>query len=103
MLPIHPDPLARYDALGRKQLKRMGFTEYLRAMPWLLGYFTKDVPGEMFMLDGEDAVVSCPCGVEPAPRVPFNQVVRCEGERCRRWFFFDGRRVRVARETAVVD
>lgn len=109
--PIYRDPLAAYDALGRKQLKRQGFVEHLRAFPCLLAPFTARVPDEMYMLDGSEVVVACPCGVDPPPRVPFNRVTRCEGEDCGRWFFWDLKRVRVAtepeyaakRRTVVVD
>lgn len=103
------DPLATYDALGRKQPKRVGgFHEFLRGHPWMLRNFPKTVPGEMFMLDGDMVVVACPCGIDPAPRVPFNRVTRCEGVDCRRWFWWNGMSVLVARpkpesETAVVD
>lgn len=103
------DPLATYDALGRKQPKRLGFIEWaLRPMPWLMRHFDKTVPSEFFAMDGDDAIIACPCGVDPPPRVPFNMPVRCEGEGCGRWFFFDRQTVRVATEraelqTSVVD
>lgn len=93
--PMDPDPLASYDALYRKQPKRLGAVEGFRAVPWLLHYFDKEVPGSFWMLDGDEAVISCPCG--HTPYVPFNVLVECDGPDCGRCFFFDGNRVRVAR------
>lgn len=106
--PFHRDPLATYDALGRKQPKRAGgVIELLRGMPWLMGRFSREVPPEFYVMDGDSVVVACPCKTEQPPSVPFNVATRCEGEGCGRWFFFDGDRVRVAREpdlqTQVVD
>lgn len=72
----------------------------LRTLPWLLQHFQAEVPGEFFAVDGNVATVACPCKVEPAPAVPFNVVTPCVGEDCRRWFFYDGSRVLVARERA---
>lgn len=102
------DPLATYDALGRKQPKRLGFQEFLRGHPWMLKNFPKTVPGEMFILDGNEVVIACPCKVDPAPRVPFNRVTLCTGQDCGRWFWWNGMSVLVARpetesETVVVD
>lgn len=96
--PFHRDPLATYDALGRKQPKRVGLIEVLRALPWMMGVFERRVPPEFYALEGDVAVVACQCKTEQPPRVPFNVVTRCDGEGCGRWFFFDGDVVRVARE-----
>ncbi len=96
------DSLATYDALGRKQPKRLGFVEHARRMPWLMRYFTKQVPGEFFIRVGDTAVIACPCKASD-PRVPINIVTRCDGDGCGRWFLFDGRNVRVAREPQVED
>lgn len=95
--PVHRDPLAEYDHLNRKQLKRIGFVEVLRTLPWLLRGFQAEVPGEFFAVDGNVATIACPCKADPPPAAPFNVVTRCEGEDCRRWFFYDGSRVLVAR------
>lgn len=99
--PFHRDPLATYDALGRKQPKQVGFMEVLRGAPWLLGAFDREVPSEHWskasgVERGEAmASVDCPCGSNPV--VAFNVPMLCKGG-CRRWFFFDGARIRVARE-----
>lgn len=96
--------------------KLVGAVEAFRVVPGLLAQFAKRVPGEFFLLDGDAAVVACPCGVDPPPRVPFNRILPCDTRalevpplsrdprvpepeapplRCYRWFFFDGRNVRV--------
>jgi hypothetical protein len=108
--PARRDPLAEYDLLFRKVPKRLGFVEACRAVPGLFNRFQKRVPGEMFVLVGEDVVeVACPCGADPPPRVKFNVATPCDERalekhppelRCDRWFFFDSREVRVAREAA---
>ncbi len=97
------DPLATYDALGRKAPKTLGLIELMRGLPWLLGAFDKEVPQEFVVVEVGVATVSCPCQPEVLPRVPFNIPVYCQGEGCRRWFFFDGIRVRVAREPGQPD
>lgn len=67
-------------------------------MPWALRAFQAEVPGEWFALDGDVAVIACPCKVDPPPAARFNVVTRCAGEGCGRWFFFNGSRVLVAKE-----
>ncbi len=102
--PLHRDPLATYDSLGRKEPRRAGgLIELMRGMPWLMGAFDKEVPSEFFQVDGDSAVVACPCKTEDPPVVPFNVATRCDGDGCGRWFFFDSNRVRVAREPAETD
>ncbi len=109
--PLRPDPLVTYDALGRKQPKRVGLIEVLRMVPGVLKVFDKEVPPDRFSYmvadRGASVLVASHCKVEEPLRVPFNTAVFCEGEGCRRWFFYDGRNVRVAREpdppTVVVD
>lgn len=100
--PPHFDPLAVYDTLFRKQPKNIfGAIEIFRSLPWMLRYFDRRVPDEFWMLEGEGtdsvAIVACPCGIEPPPRVPFNRLTQCEGPDCGRMFFYDGKRVLVAR------
>lgn len=117
--PWHRDPVAEYDGLGRKQPRVPGGAiQTFRSYPWILRHFNRVVPPEFFTLGEDDgvpiAVVACHCKVQPSPHVPFNTFVRCEGEDCRRWFWFTGKEIKVAREpegyvheadpwTAVVD
>ncbi len=96
--PLHRDPLATYDALGRKQPKGLGLIELLRGVPGLLGVFDKVVPPEFYARENDAAIVTCSCGVPEKLTVPFNRPVHCEGVGCHRWFFYDTIRVRVARE-----
>lgn len=101
--PWHRDPLAEYDGLGRKQPKKLGGAlETIRAFPGLISAFDKKVPSQHYVRDVDGvataAVVTCPCKVVPPPRVPRNTFVRCEGPDCRRWFWFTGKEIRVARE-----
>lgn len=99
------DPAASYDALGRKQPKKIGFLEAARRLPWLAKTFEKVVPQTYVIVTGDRAMVVCPCGGAPAeggwlpaslPRVRVNGMEPCPGD-CGRWFVFDGHRVRVAR------
>lgn len=95
--PVRLDPLARYDAQGRKQPKRVfaGAMETVRALPWLLGKFELHVPEEEWTAQAGQAFVDCKCG--EAVYVSDNGIERCQGE-CGRWFMYLNGRLRVARE-----
>jgi hypothetical protein len=101
--PWHRDPVANYDALGRKQPKTLGGAmETMRAFPSLALHFDKRVPADFFELDRDGGpvavVVKCPCKADPPPRIPVNSLVHCEGKGCGRWFWFTGKEIRVARD-----
>lgn len=106
-LPANPDPLARFDALGRKVPKGapdpgiFGAFETFRAVPWLWEHFDKEVPEAFWALDvdsdgSEVLLVSCPCGQDPVPRLRLNELTQCPGESCGRTFAWLGNVVRVA-------
>lgn len=73
----------------QREPRRLGFTIMARAVPGLARQFAeppaKRVPGEFWQLDGDEAVVACPCGVEP--RIRIDGVLACT---CGRLFVFDG-------------
>ncbi len=98
---VRRDPLATYDSLGRKQLKRVGLIELMRGIPWLLAAFDKTVPPSYYEArpDGEPhgVLLQCSCGATGLV-VPFNVPTPCGGESCRRWFFYDNSSLRSARE-----
>lgn len=53
------------------------------------------IPGEFWMREGEEAVITCPCGEEP--RVALGSIRPCAGGKaCKRAFFFTGKDVRSA-------
>lgn len=92
------DPLATYDALGRKAPKRLfGFLEVCRAVPGFLGQFPGRVPGDRWIpdADGSRAIFDCVCG--EVVEANFNQIEDCPGA-CGRTFAYVGREVCVRRE-----
>lgn len=92
------DPVADYDSLDRKQLKKIGFIEVLRQNPYLLRMFSGRVPDSMVAIEDEDAVVPCACR-RAVVDVPFNVATPCPAT-CGRWFFWDHKQVRVGYEQA---
>lgn len=86
----------------QREPRRVGFTIMARAVPGLGQQFAvppaKRVPGEFWQLEVDEAVVACPCGVEP--RVRLDGVVACE---CGRLFVFDGDEVRARPPVAEED
>lgn len=93
-LPVNPDPLATYDALGRKVPKRLGFLEVARGLPWIVGEFDKVVPPR-FVTHHENSTsvtVACVCGT--AVLCAFNRVTECPS--CSRDFVNFDATVRVA-------
>jgi hypothetical protein len=95
--PVNPDPLASYDALWRKQPKRLGFLEFCRAIPGFVGQFPGRVPEDRITLDHKDgqAIFECVCG--EVVYAPVNHIEACHGA-CGRTFAFTGREVCVRRE-----
>lgn len=93
--PVRFDPLARYDALYRKQPKRIGFMEVVRAVPALLAQFPGRVPSERWkVLDDDDqAVFDCVCG--EIVHAPPNALTDCVG--CERSFAFVGSQILVSK------
>lgn len=76
----------------QREPRRLGLTVMARAVPGLARQFVeppaKRVPGEFWQLDADEAIVACPCGVEP--RIRIDGVVECD---CARLFAFDGDQV----------
>lgn len=91
------DHLARYDALGRKEPKKLGYLEIVRGLPWLAAAYTGNVPATRFVIEDGRAIVRCRC--EEITHVSWNRAEPCAGE-CGRWFWYIGAGVRVAREKA---
>jgi hypothetical protein len=77
------------DRLGRKdpRILMSGLPGVAMMASW--GVRVRKVPAAFWSLDGNAAVVSCPCGGSPQP-VALEPVVDCE---CGRFFFFDGQDV----------
>jgi hypothetical protein len=73
--------------------RRLSFLTMARAVPALAEMFSRKIPPEAWALDGETAVVSCPC--EALPESERGIPVPCPGE-CGRHFLYDGEAVRVA-------
>lgn len=73
--------------------RRLDFAMMARAVPGLAQQFTelpaKPVPPEFWQLEVDEAVIACPCGVEPHVRI--QTISTCE---CGRMFVFDGDEVR---------
>lgn len=84
-MPVNPDPLATFDALGRKQPKRLGFMEVVRGLPWAMRERTGEVPGEMIARVGDDEV-EIPCVCKATTIATHNRLVECEGA-CGRSFW----------------
>jgi hypothetical protein len=89
------DPVSRFDALGRKEPKRIGYMEVVRGLPWLADAYDRIVPPENYIIDAGQAVVRCVC--EEVTHVEWNRTERCAGD-CGRWFWYIAGRVRAARE-----
>jgi hypothetical protein len=45
------DPVSRFDALGRKEPKRIGYMEVVRGLPWLADAYDRIVPPENYIID----------------------------------------------------
>lgn len=84
-----------------RNLRPLTSERMLMAVPGVLAEFGKEIPGEYWSQDGDAAVISCPCGAEPA--VTIGHTLKCPGGEkepdCNRWFLYAGREVRVARQT----
>jgi hypothetical protein len=90
--PIHPDPAASYDTVGRRQLHRLNFVHYARVVPGLAAQFTGRVPDDFVARIDEDHVdIACPCGATPRCELLVPKPCACE-----RTFVWDGKVVRVA-------
>ena len=93
--PVHFDPAASYDALGRKQPQRLGFMVMARAIPGFAAQFAGRVPDNMYAQMEDDVVeVLCVCKPERPPRCHLMLPTPCV---CGRWFVYTGGDVRVAR------
>lgn len=82
-------------ALSRShEPRRLDVAMMARAVPEVAGQFfqecAKQVPPEFWQLDGDEAIIACPC--EHDPHVGLQQLATCE---CGRMFVFDGDQVRV--------
>jgi hypothetical protein len=93
--PVNRDPLATYDALWRKQPKRLGFLDFCRAIPGYVGQFPGRVPEDRITLDqdGQQAIFECVCG--EVIHAPVNTIEACQGA-CGRSFAFTGQSICVA-------
>lgn len=93
--PVHPDLTARYDALGRKQPRRLGFMVLARVIPGFAAQFSGRVPDGMYaQVEDETVEVLCVCKPEQPPRCRLWTPTPCA---CDRWFVYTGVDVRVAR------
>lgn len=93
--PLHPDPAATYDALGRKQPQRLGFMVMARAIPGFAALFSGRVPDGMYALvEGDVVEVLCVCKPPEPLRCHLWTPTPCA---CDRWFVYTGADVRVAR------
>lgn len=95
--PALRDPLAPYDALGRKLLWHPPVWRlFEQAVPGFLAQFDRQVP-HAFVTQVDDGVyaVACPCSAEP--RIPAGEIVEC---RCERSFLATGAAVLVANSPA---
>lgn len=71
---------------------RMDFVAFCRAMPQIAVQFRRMIPSSFWIVDGDVAEVSCPCG--HTPRIEHMIPHECD---CDRFFLYDGQNVRVAR------
>jgi hypothetical protein len=78
--------LARALRRPPREPRRLTSAFLLSTVPQFLAPFQREVPGEFWSLEGEQVVVSCPCGVDPAPAVPLGGTLECPGEDCGRWY-----------------
>lgn len=85
------DPSAVYDALGRKQPRRLGFLAFARGIPGFAARFDREVPQEFQTATERGVTVTCPCGERPSLEPV--QLVACA---CGRSFVYTGRQVLVA-------
>lgn len=87
------------DRTGMKVLHRIELPGLLRAVPSVLKYFDRRVPGEFMAESVEDGVpiivIACPCGAEPTLRwrTRSYSIEECQ---CGRFFLHDGKEIRVA-------
>lgn len=97
-----PNVARTSDRVGQERpLRRFGRGGILQKLaPTVLERFFAQnggvvIPGEFWIQDDEEAVVTCPCGEEP--RVPLGSIRPCAGGKaCKRVFFFTGKDVRSA-------
>jgi hypothetical protein len=85
----HEDEAAALDRAMRprpREPRRLTSPFLLSTIPQFLAPFEREVPGEFWSFEGEQVVVSCPCGVDPAPAVPLGGTLECPGEDCGRWY-----------------
>lgn len=88
--------------------RRLHFGSFCKAVPGLASNFSRKIPPEFWSLDGESAVVACPCGEEPV--IELGVATFCGGsdwidedrdrdderDGCGRAYLYDGQAVRVA-------
>jgi hypothetical protein len=73
------------------ELRKIPFARVMLLNYGMHRIFEREVPGEFWALDDDNAMVSCPCGETPC--VPFESVAMCE---CERGYLYDGQAVKVA-------
>src|ERR1041385_1058908 len=95
-----PSSTHRYppvDRLGRPQPRRFTWLTAIRAVPWVIQHFDREVPDDFWAVeslteDGRVMAISCPCG--ETPTVVEASCVECE---CGRFYLNLGERIKVAR------
>jgi hypothetical protein len=93
--PVRMDPVGAYDALGRKQPRRLNYADFARAIPGYAALFTGRVPDNFYaQVDDGVVEVACPCKPDQLPRCELLVPTPCA---CERWFVYTGSIVRVAR------
>jgi hypothetical protein len=97
--------------LGRgyvSEPKRLSFLTFAKVVPGLASVFSRKIPPEFWSLDGNAAVIACPCGEEPVAIL--GVATFCGGtdwidedrerdderDGCGRAYLYDGQVVRVA-------
>lgn len=69
-----------------REPRRLTSAFLLSTVPHYLAPFQREVPGQFWTLEGDHAVVACPCKVDPPPMVPLGGTRECPGESCGRWY-----------------
>lgn len=69
-----------------REPRRLTSAFLLSTVPHYLAPFQREVPGEFWNIDGDHAIVACPCKVDPPPEVPLGGTRECAGEGCGRWY-----------------
>ncbi len=77
-------PGREYDHLGRLQPFRLGFVDFIDAIPGA-SERVRRVPKSHIEEDTDDEIMlRCPCGAQPA--VPYREATKCAGD-CGRWYY----------------